>query len=411
VKQFQWSFVWAGCLIAGQVCGAGFQLYTEGSAEALGQGGAVSGRTNLISLAWYNPSALAGTDRPAIMLGNSFVQINTVFFSDNGEANDSSMKDDWRSVPHFYYVQPFSGQWTGMISVNAPYGLITEWPDGWIGNLAAVYSELTAIYTTPSIAYRISEKVALSAGFNIVYADAELTASRDLSPGPNFGERKVTGDDFGFGYTASAHWNIAEDWAAGARYQSRVKLTLDGEVKFDANPVPPNNTKFDGEADLTLPSSVNFGVANSSIDKLHLGLDLVWTEWSTYDELPYEFGAGYPLTNPEIVPKRWDNVWSVRLGGEYELAESWALRAGYVWDESPVVGSTRSPELPGSDRHMLMGGVGWKWNNMSIDMAYAYLWGKKVDSGSLVNAATGGGTAGEYETYTHLISLSASYTF
>ena len=36
-------------------------------------------------------------------------------------------------------------------------------------------------------------------------------------------------------------------------------------------------------ADLELPSFVNVGIANRSIGDLTLGLDLVWTEWSTYD--------------------------------------------------------------------------------------------------------------------------------
>jgi long-chain fatty acid transport protein len=193
-----------------------------------------------------------------------------------------------------------------------------------------------------------------------------------------------------------------------------VKLKIEGDVEFDQNPVPPGQEKFDGNADLTLPSSVNFGIANHSIRKLHLGLDFVWTEWSTYEELVYEFGTGYPDTpvtpNPEVIPKRWDNVWSVRLGAEYEMTEMWALRAGYVRDHSPVDEATRAPELPGSDRQMLMAGVGWKWRHLGIDAAYTYLWAEKVTTGSEVTDLAPR-SAGEYETDTHLVSLSASYTF
>ena len=65
MKQGRWTAIAIVCLVSGSVFGAGFQLYTEGSAEALGQAGAISGRDDLISLAWYNPSALAGTERPA----------------------------------------------------------------------------------------------------------------------------------------------------------------------------------------------------------------------------------------------------------------------------------------------------------------------------------------------------------
>jgi long-chain fatty acid transport protein len=416
MNKVYWLAVAAIAALSASAPGAGFQLYTEGSAEALGQGGAISGRDDLVSLAWYNPAALAGAEQPSIMAGSTFVKIKASFDSALSPLLDASAVDDWHAVPHFYYVQPVSGDWTALLSVNAPYGLVTEWPDGWAGSIAAVYSELKTIYTTPSLAYRINDRVAISAGLNVVYAAARLTASRDFSalPGPDFGEREVRGDDFGCGYTASAHWNIADEWAAGARFQSRVKVNLEGEVEFDLNPLSPGSTEFDGSAELILPASVNIGVVNKSLRSLQLGFDLVWSEWSSYDALIYEFGAGYPVTaltpNPEVVPKRWDNVWSTRLGGEYELNETWALRAGYVWDQSPAPNETRAPELPDADRQMVMAGVGWKGNNMGVDLAYSYLWAKKSTTGAEVVALVPT-TAGEYEGETHLVALSVSYAF
>ena len=386
------------------VFGAGFQLYTEGSAEALGQAGAVSGRTNLLSLAWYNPAALAGTTRAGVMAGSAFVLIDSQFRSDISPTLDASMEAEWRSVPHFYYVQPVRDGMTAMLSVNAPYGLITEWDDGWIGSPAATYTELQAIYITPSLAVKATEDLALSAGFNVVYAAADLQAYR----GPTLGIRRLEGDDIGFGYTASAHWQLADDWALGARYQSRVKLTIEGDTMFD-NPMVGSSSV---NADLELPASFNMGLANHTFEKLYLGLDVVWTEWSTYDQLVYNFGAGYPIpSNPEVTPKYWDDVWSIRLGGEYELSDSWIVRGGFVWDQSPIEENTRAPEMPGSDRQMLMTGLGWKGEHLGLDLAYSYLWGETVANGGSVNLATGGATAGEYDTETHLLAVSASYRF
>ncbi len=395
----------AGIASAATVFGAGFQLYTEGSAEALGQAGAVSGRTNLISQAWYTPAALAGADRAAIMAGSTFVRIETDFDSDLGSGFDSKMADDWRMIPHFYGVLPVNENVTGLLSVNAPYGLITEWTDNWIGNMAATYSELKTIYVTPSVAAKVTEDLSLSAGFNVVSAEADLQAFRGA-----LGMRKLEGDDIGYGYTASAHWQMADEWGLGARYQSRVKFKLEGETQFSNLP----GAKFDTAANLELPSTVNIGVANSSIDRLHLGLDVVWTEWSTYDQLVYNFGAGYPtppLPNPETTPKNWKDVWSIRAGGEYELNESWVVRGGYVWDESPVDDQSRAPELPGSSRHMLMTGLGWKGEQLGVDLAYSFLWAEDATTGANVVAATGGATAGSYSTETHLIALSLSYEF
>lgn len=380
MKIGKWGAVVAVGLFTGTSFGSGYQLYTEGSAEALGQAGAISGRTNLVSLAWYNPSALAGAERPQIMVGSAFVSIRTDF---NSVAGDSSMSDDWRAVPHFYYVQPLGEDLTATLSINAPYGLITEWPDVWAGAGIATYSELRSIYITPSIAYRVMDQLSVSVGVNVADAEAQLEGTG----------RVVKGDDISYGGTVSAHYQVAHDWAIGARYQSSVKFEIEG----DLNKVLPASAK------LELPSSVNMGIANSSIKNLTLGLDVVWTEWSTYDELAIS-APGAP-GSPLVSPKAWDDVWSIRLGGEYALGDSWALRAGYVWDETPVPNTTRAPELPGSDRQMLMAGIGWKGENIGIDFAYSYLWADKVDMGSIYPLP------GEFETTTHLLALSVGYTF
>ncbi len=406
--------VGAGCIMlmltAEIASGAGFQLYTEGSSEALGQAAAISGRDDLASLAWYNPAALAGADQTLLQAGAVFLQIRTDFNSDLSPSLNSSMSDDWRTIPHLYYVKPVSSELTASLSVNAPYGLITEWPQDWAGNLAAAYSEFSAIYVTPSLAYRVHDRLALAAGFNVVVADAELSASRDFSAigGPNFGLRTVEGDDVGYGYTASMHSRFSEHWAVGARYQSRVKVKLEGDVDFDSVKVAQ------GSALLELPSSFNAGIVNNTLERLQLGLDVIWTEWSTYEQLVYNFGPGYPVTsvtpNPEVNPKRWDDVWSIRLGAEYDLLEGWVCRAGYAWDQSPVNDATRAPELPGSNRQMLTAGLGWRWERLTLDLAYAYLWAENSRTGSEV-VATVPTLAGRYDTVTHIVGLSAGYVY
>ena len=189
-----WRTAVAAVLVHGAAFGAGFQLYTEGSAEALGQAGAISGRDDLVSLAWYNPAALAGAEQPAVMAGVTFAQIQTDYINPIDPAFNSSMSDDWRAIPHFYYVQPISEQWTTMLSVNAPYGLITEWPDGWAGAPLATYSDLEAVYITPSVAWQPADMLSVGLGISVVNALAELENATST----------VKGDDIGYGGSASA---------------------------------------------------------------------------------------------------------------------------------------------------------------------------------------------------------------
>ncbi|MBN2164555.1 MAG: outer membrane protein transport protein [Pontiellaceae bacterium] len=401
-----WRYIFLSMVLPVCAMGAGFQLYTEGSAEALGQGAAISGRDDLVSLAWYNPAGLAGAADERLMAGMTLVQLQADF---SGTFGSSSMSDDWRLIPHAYYVSPVSEDLTLLVSVNAPYGLISEWPKNWIGSLAATYSDFSAIYTTPSVAYRVNDRFSFSAGFNVVYAEAELSASRDytvLNPAlPDFGLRTLTGDDVGFGYTASAHGNLGPDWSLGARFQSRVKVKLEGDVRFEALP-----TAYSGGAAIELPASLNLGVVNRSFDRFQLGLDLIWTEWSSYDALIFDFGPGYPLTNPEVNSKRWDDAISIRCGGDYALTDHWFLRGGYVWDQSPLNNQTRAPELPGSDRQMLTAGIGWKSAWVDLDLGYSYLWAEEARSGNEIVSSLPL-LSGTYEVVTHIVALSACHAF
>lgn len=376
-------------LIAGSSLGAGFQLYTEGSAEALALGGAVSARTNLLSAAWYNPAALVGADSPEIMVGNTFIDLDTDF---DGNFFNASMERHWRSAPHLYYVHPISKYLTGTLSINAPYGLITEWPTGWGGSATAIKTELETAYLTPSLAYKLTDKLSASVGFNIVRGDAEMT--RAIAPGDIL---KMTGDDVGYGYMLSTHYRVNSDWSLGARYQSRVKLTLDGDMKDSMGMVED----MDAKTDITLPRSFNIGLANNTFEKWTLSADLLWTEWSTYKTLVLDPEVG-PST---VINKDWRNVWSARFGAEYDLSENWVLRGGYVWDESPVNGDTRGPEMPGSDRNMFMLGCGYEKENWGVDLAYSYLTSKRANSGPDVDPT------GDYETSANLVSMSVSYKF
>jgi long-chain fatty acid transport protein len=389
----RWGAVGAAALMAGTAFGAGFQLYTEGSTEALGQAGAISGRDDLISLAWYNPAALAGAERPGVMIGSAFVSLRTEYQS--SVQPNASMDDHWQAIPHFYYVQPINDAMTTMLSVNAPYGLSTEWPDGWAGAVLSEFSEIRTVYVTPTFAWRPITNLSVAAGVNVVPADAELKNTI----------MALEGDAVGYGGSLSAHYKLHEDWAVGARYQSRVELEFEGDATTFI-PLPPGSGilpagQYGGGTDITLPATVNVGVANSSFDHLQLGLDLVWTEWSTYDELAIVLDS--PGGEVEISSeKNWKNVISIRLGADYALNDEWAVRCGYVWDQSPVPDSTREPLLPGSDRQMLMFGAGWSTGKVTIDAAYSYLWAEEVADAVL---------PGTYETTTHLVALSGSYTF
>ncbi len=74
------------------------------------------------------------------------------------------------------------------ISLNAPFGLLSDNPGGWVGRYHAEKSQLKTININPAVAYRLTDQFSIGAGFNAMYADAELSNAIDFGTiGASFG--------------------------------------------------------------------------------------------------------------------------------------------------------------------------------------------------------------------------------
>lgn len=386
--------------------GAGFQLYTEGSAEAVGQGGAISARTDMISNAWYNPASVAWTPKARLMLGDTLVKLETTY-EDN--ANFERMETSWENIPHLYAVVPFSQYVVGSLSLNVPYGLTTRWDDQWIGRTVRIETNIQTTFLTPALAVKPNDVVSFAAGLNLVQAEAYV--KQWVNAGP-FGTRfleLMAQDDLALGWTLAGHVKPDQVWDFGLRYQSRVHLEFEGDAKYTNELLaPPLFRDGDAETDLDLPSSVTAGVSNHYFENWVLGVDVVWTEWSTYDRLGFDFENPPAGAQPAPSEKNWKDVCSYRFGAEYRLNEAWRLRGGYVYDESPAPDNTRSPELPDNNRHMFALGCAYDAERWGVDAAYCLLFVEPSRTGVRGGVLSENGT---YETYAHLISASVRVKF
>jgi len=396
----------AAALVAAPLFGAGFQLYTEGSAEALGQAGAVSARRDVLSNAWYNPASMTDFARPQFMIGDALVRLKIDY--DDKSGADWSLEHHWRPVPHFYTVYPFDEKVVGTLSCNVPYGLATDWPDSWSGRTTALDTRIEAYYLTPAVAWKMTDRLSLAVGMNVVRARAHIRKILPAIPlwGIPESEFQLSGEDYGVGYLAALNYMINEEWNVALKYQSRVDLTFEGDTMFSVQ-VPGVYKNGPAEADLRLPATVTLGISNRSIDKWTFGFDIVWTQWTAYDALQIRMDNP-PGTQPPV-EKDWRNVFSYRLGAEYQYNENWRFRCGYVFDESPIDGDTRAPEMPGSDRHMFMIGCSYDTERWGVDFAYSYLIARDTDAGNEV--PIGGVAGGNYRTRTHLAAISFRYKF
>ena len=113
--------------------------------------------------------------------------------------------------------------------------------------------------------------------------------------------------------------------------------------------------------------------------------------------------------------QEWNDSWLFSIGGEYALNEATALRAGFMFDESPVNDQFASPRIPDGDRHWFAAGLTRSLSeNVSADIgvAYAFFSDRAVNlDGAAPENLFRGSLAADLETEVFAASLRIRYKF
>ncbi|SFU60136.1 OmpP1/FadL family transporter [Halomonas korlensis] len=428
-------------LVASQAAASGFQV-REQSAKTLANAfsNAAAGAEDASFMA-HNPAAIGNIDGNQVVGGLAYIDANfelqdgsasSVFGMPYGsDASSQGGESAW--VPSFAAKTQLNEQFDLGLAIYAPYGLSTKYDEDWIGRYHAVETELTTIDFQPTLNYRASDRLNLAVGLRAQYADATLSNASDFgslaaaqgnplaTPGQNDVIGEVTGDDWGYGYTLGALFQVTDQTRLGISYRSKIDLTLDGELDVRGTD-PVSEGAIDaglvggtgGKAELTTPANLNLGVYHQLSDRLALMANAEWTEWSSFDELVVEFEDGRSSSRTE---ENWDNTWAFSVGANYALTPQWLLRAGLGVDESPVPSAEyRTPRVPDADRQWATLGATWMPTpELGITAGYMHVFG---DDGDIEQQATPtndnasrGNLAGTYEVSADVVALSVDYRF
>jgi long-chain fatty acid transport protein len=167
----------------------------------------------------------------------------------------------------------------------------------------------------------------------------------------------------------------------GITYRSEVHQKVTGGAQYETSPLVRmifGNNLFqfsDVSGKLDLPAQILVGINYKPTEKWNLGVSAIHTMWSSYDALKVEFqnmqAIGLPSKTSE---KNWKDVWRYQVGVEYKALDWLALRASYVYDETPIDGDLADYLLPTSDRDIFGVGAGFTvTENLAIDVNYSLL--------------------------------------
>jgi long-chain fatty acid transport protein len=355
-------------------------LINEIETKSFSMGGAFVAQADTPAAVYFNPAGMSQLDGTQVSAGFSVIMPSGTFESNGttafGQAGQSTdFEDQTFFVPNAFVTHKFNDKWSLGIGGVANFGLATEWDEGWEGRFitGGTKAELTTFSANPTVSFRPTEKFAIGAGLVGQYLDITLENKRFLGMGVPEADVSLTGDNWEWGFNLGLLFFITDELKLGASYRSRIKHEIDGITKIKGlSRVGLPDVEMDSSADLELPDIGYLGLAWSR-GPLTLEADAQWTGWSSYDELAVVFDQPI-LGNPGTTsPKDWKDVWAYRFGAEYRLTDTFSLRGGIVYDESPIPDETLDVLVPSGDRWLYAIGLGYDKGNFGIDFGYNYL--------------------------------------
>jgi long-chain fatty acid transport protein len=363
-------------VLPGLVHANGFRNPPE-TATALGRDGGKLVAIDDASAMAANPANLSGLEAPDLVAGLTLIHTETDYESILGSATTD---DPWKALPNAFFAFPIEpGKMAAGVALTTPFGQSTVWEKDSVLRYSVPYhAELRLVNVNPTFAARLSERVAVGVGLDVYQSELKLRqylpwGSVVGNPAAPDGKMRFDGEGTGVGFNLGVQLQLAEKQHLALVYRSAVEVEYEGDFTVDNIPDPALAApKTDFESEIEFPAIAAVGYGIQATDRLHIGADIEWIQFSNFDELPLDIGLNNPLLPIPAVPQQWEDTWTYGVSAEYRLNESWVVRGGYKFMETPIPDETLAPTLPDADRHLLTAGIGYASGAHRIDLAYAY---------------------------------------
>lgn len=399
--------------------GGGFTLFQQGTAAAA-QAAAFVAEADDPSAIYYNPAGLNQLKRPEIYMGGVFEHPDRNFFGPAGEQSETNHR--WFGSGTIYATYPVNDRVAVGLGFFTPFGMGSQWPPTWVGRYITTFSSLKTYNVNPAISVKILDNLSVAAGLDIMWTDVELKRKIPVSLGGiqlADGESRLRGSAHGFGGNAGVLWQVVDGVKLGMSFRSQIDVNYQGTLELSNLPAQvPGPRSVAGSAKLNFPPFVTGGISISRLQPFTFNFDVTWSGWSSYDQLnvslkqPILVNGVYASTL--VTPKNWKDTWTFRFGMNYRLTEAIKLRAGYLFDLSPVPDETFDPQVPNANRHVFCVGGDWTIRQFTLGVAYNYVLDEsryKNNAITLNGVPISSQANGTYKSDAHLLAVSLTYKF
>lgn len=397
---------------------AGFQLLEQ---NASGLGNAYAGSAAVAenaSTIYFNPAGMTYLPGANVSAGVNFIWPSFKFRDNGNSRNPGAMgggvptggngsdAGNLGVVPNAYFSWQLNDKWFAGIGMGAPFGLMTEYDNNWVGQYHSTKFEIKTININPSIAYKVNDMFSMGAGVNWQRIDAEYTKRAVIGAG-RAGDAKLELDGDAWGWNIGFMLQPTEDTRIGLSYRSKISHKAKGDTNINTG---AGTIHYDARASVDLPDTLILSGLHKLNDRWELLGDVSWTGWSSIPELKIDNRGGAADT----LPLNFRDTWRVAVGANYQFAPQWKWKVGVAFDQSPVHNANDRPtSLPDTNRWWLSTGLQYQaTKNTTIDLGYTYLYLKDTDIDTTSGSAmTKGRVAGSYDSKGNIIGLQVSSRF
>jgi long-chain fatty acid transport protein len=295
-----------------------------------------------------------------------------------------------------FYSQKINDDLYAGIGLYGNYGLGIDFGN-WAGERLIKKSTLMAMTLSPSLAYKLSDRVSIGASANINYGFLSLTRDVDGV------DDKQKDHDWAMSYRLGLLMQLTDQTRAGVTWNSKTEydFNIDGKARLPNLP----NVQYDLPitAQVNAPQQIMLSLVHDINKQWSVMGDLGWQDWS-------EFGAPQITVVGQQVDKssRMKDTWHTALGVQYRPTEQWRLNAGVAFDSTPYNDqSDVAMTVPTGDEWRFGTGAQYQItpaSNIGFAVEYLHMQSSKVQSPEILQ--------GSYDhPYLWFTSVNYSYQF
>ncbi len=430
--------------LAPKATASGFQLREQSpSAQGTSFAGVSAGGPDIGSM-FFNPATMTLFEGREIVAGFSYVMPKAEL--QDAEASritgtpigtQDSVPNSAKSalLPNLYAMWSLKPDLKLGLSVNAPFGMVTDYDSNFVGRYHALKSDLKVVDIAPSIAYRINPQWSVGAAFVARKVEAELTNAADFGaavsapPGLYDGKAGLKGDTWGYGYRLGVVFQPNEQLRIGLAHHGAMTIDLKGDASFEFGSGTPGGliaslqaagyVNGGASAKLNLPSTTSLGIHAELTPAISLQGEIAHTGWSRFKELRVDFDG---TLADSVTNEKWRDTWFLAAGLTWKATDAWTFRTGLAYDQSAVKDEFRTPRIPDGNRTWVSLGAGYAFSKRTtIDCAYTHIFVsdgpvelKAIEDGYTPVTSPNrsrGNLSGTYKNAIDIFSVQARFTF